>query len=293
MPPCRGAADWLRLLRMSHWVKSAIVFPCVVLAGRADDIALWRQALWVFAAFCLASSGVYALNDILDRDVDRLHPLKSRRPLAAGLFAPGVVAAVAALMACAGLAVARVAAAPATLCVGLYLVLNLAYSLKLKHVPVVDASCVAAGFVLRVVAVVGAPGSSPRAWLLAASVFSLCFSVAVSKRAADLALLRLEGVGNGAVRLADGYTHRRLRGLLAVSALLTILCYLGLSRTVGGSAGAFAELSCLPVAYCLFRLARLSLAGPRHEQIRLVLTDVRLVTAVVAWAGFWAWAAVA
>ena len=289
-PQRRLAAEWLRLLRLPHWAKNALVFPLVVLAGRAGDAALWLQAAWVFVAFCLASSGVYALNDLLDRDVDRLHPLKSRRPVAAGYFAAGTVVATAVLLACAGLAVALAAAAPAALCVALYLGLNLAYSFRLKHVPVIDASCVAAGFVLRTVAVAGAPGESLRAWLLAASVFFLCFFVAVSKRAADLALLRLEGLGNGAPRIADGYTYRRLRGLLAVSAVLTILCYLGFSRTVGGPVGPAAQWSCLPVAYCLLRLAQLSLAGGRQEQIDLVRTDARLIAAVAIWAGLWAWA---
>jgi 4-hydroxybenzoate polyprenyltransferase len=288
-----GLADWLRLLRMSHWVKNAIVFPCVILAGRAGEGAQWRQSAWVFVAFCLASSGVYALNDVLDRDLDRLHPLKSRRPVAAGLLAPGTVVAVALLLAGAGLVVASAAAAPAVLCVGLYLGLNLAYSFRLKHIPVVDAGCVAAGFVLRAVAVVGVPGQSPAVWLLVASVFFLCAFVAISKRAADLALLRREGLGHGVVRVVDGYTDGCLRGLLVASALLTVSCYLGFTRTVVGPAGAIAALSCLPVAYCLFRLARLSLAGARREQINLVLSDARLLAAAAVWAGFWGWAALA
>lgn len=290
--PRAPAAEVLRLLRTPHWVKSAIVFPVVVLAGQAGDAAAWVQALWSFIAFCLASSGVYALNDLLDRDLDRLHPLKCHRPIAAGRLTPPLALATALGAALGGLAVAVACCQPpAAWCVLIYLGLNLAYSLRLKHVPVVDAACVATGFVLRALALGGLPGGSLRGWSLCGSVFALCYFVAVTKRVADsLALGRAAAVGAERPNLMDGYTPNRLRRLSQVSRAATVLCYGVLVMTCGPQMPV-AMLSALPVAYCLWRMGRLALGGVTVEQIDLVKADPGLIAGGLVWAALWAWIA--
>lgn len=280
--------DWIRLLRIPHWIKNAIVFPALLLAGQAHAGVAWHQALWVFAAFCLASSGVYALNDVLDQGTDRVHPSKCRRPLAAGRLQSGAVCWAAVLLAGAGLVFASLAQTPALLCVGSYLVLNAAYSLFLKHVPIVDACCVAAGFVLRVVAVTGMTAAAPVGGLLPASVFCLCFFVALAKRAADLRALAAATPGGRAALRVDGYTGARLLGLLWVGAAVT----LGLYATLAGVAAAARPLlwlTVLPVAYSLVRLVRLSTAGAYTEQVGLLRSDRRLVAATALWLALWIW----
>jgi 4-hydroxybenzoate polyprenyltransferase len=286
--PRPTVADIVRLLRIPHWVKSAIVFPVVVLTGHAYDGGLWQRAVWAFVAFCLASSAVYALNDLFDRDLDRLHPLKRLRPVAAGRLVPRAVLAVALAVAAGSLALAAAAGVSVLLCVFLYLGLNLAYSLKLKHIPVVDACCVASGFALRALAVTGLPGGSVRSGLLLVSVFALCFHVAVSKRTADLDLVAGGPDPAGALRAADGYTRAGLRRLLLVSGVATLLSYASFAATVV-PARVVALLSSLPVAYCLWRLRDLSAARARAEQFELIRTDTRLIVAGLAWAALWGW----
>lgn len=290
--PRPEVADVLRLLRVPHWVKSAIIFPVVVLAGRAADPGAWVQALWCFAAFCLASSGVYALNDVLDRDLDRQHPLKRQRPVAAGRLTPTQALATAAAAGLGGLAVAVVwCRPPAAGCLLVYLGLNLGYSLRLKHIPVVDAACVATGFVLRALALGGVPGGSLRGVSLCASIFALCFFVAVTKRAADaFALARAAEGAESRPNLMDGYTPSRLRWLSQLAAVTTVLCY-GVLAVTWGAHTPVALLGVLPVAYCLWRLWRLAVAGAPAEQIDLVRADPRLIAGGLLWAALWAWIA--
>lgn len=283
------AVDILRLLRPAHWVKNAIVFPAVVLAGHGREALFWVQAVRAFGVFCLASSAVYAFNDVFDREADRLHPAKRLRPVAAGRLTPRL-ALTAALALAAGAMAAALAAGPLLAgCAAGYLALNLAYSLRLKRVPVADAACVAAGFLLRAVSVYGIPTGAAREGLLSASIFALCFFTAVSKRAHDQAVAAAPGAGGGAQTFGNGCGPAGLRRLLVVSGAATLASYGLFALTVGpGRAGAL--LSVLPVAYCLWRLGVLSGAGVRVEQIDLVRADVRLLAAGVVWAGLWVWA---
>ncbi len=287
-PRVRALADWLRLLRLPHWAKNAMVFPAVLLAGRAVDPLAWRQAVWGFAVFCLASSSVYVANDLFDCQADRLHPSKRRRPLAAGRCGARVAVWTAALLALSALALAVWAPAPTAVCVLAYLALNLAYSLRLKHVPIVGGCCIATGFALRLVGSLGAPGLELRQWLLLASVFLLCFSVALAKRTADLRLLTggmpMTPAGSG----SDGYTVDALRCLLPASIVATILVY-GLFVWVVGQGVGLPLLTLLPVVFSLLRLARLSTTGAYAEQIDLMRSDGRLLAAVSVWLALWGW----
>lgn len=289
-PACAGRVfgDWVRLLRFPHWVKNAIVFPALLLAGRAGDAEAWRQAIWVFAAFCLASSAVYAVNDVMDQAADRAHPSKRERPVAAGRLRSPAVCWAALLLAVAGLAFASLAQAPAGVCVGLYLAVNAAYSLCLKHVPIVDACCVGVGFVLRVAAVTGWSDQGPRAGLLLASVFGLCFFLALAKRAVDLRALGAAGPNPLSVPAFDGYTTCTLRGLLWSSALLALVPY-GLFVWTVAAKAPLAVVSLVPVAYSLLRMARLSAAGAYAEPVTLVRSDYRLVAAAAGWLALWVW----
>ena len=288
-PPMRGVADWLRLLRLPHWAKNGMVFPAVLLAGRATEPAAWAHAGWVFVLFCLASSSVYAVNDLLDCQADRLHPTKRWRPLAAGRCSLGTAVWTAVLLALAALVLAVVwAAPPAALCVLAYLALNLAYSLRLKHVPFVDGCCIATGFVLRLVASLGAQGLDLRQGLLLASVFLLCLCVALAKRTVDLRLVTRGGPGSPSVPGLDGYTPAALRVLLPATAAATVLVY-GLFAWVAGSGTVLPMLTLLPMVFSLYRLSRLSTAGVYAEQIDLVRSDARLLVAALVWLAMWGW----
>jgi 4-hydroxybenzoate polyprenyltransferase len=180
--------DLIATLRPVQWVKNGFVFMALVFSLHLDDADAVARTLAAFVVFCLASSSAYVWNDVLDAERDAVHADKRSRPVACGR-----VPRPSALVLAAGLAAASFAGAallgPAMLaCVAAFLALQAAYSLLLKHVPVIDAVSIAAGFVLRTLAGVLAAGARMSAWLFLAT-FLLALFLALAKRRAEIASL--------------------------------------------------------------------------------------------------------
>ncbi|OGB04850.1 MAG: ubiquinone biosynthesis protein UbiA [Burkholderiales bacterium RIFCSPHIGHO2_12_FULL_61_11] len=164
----------IRLMRPHQWLKNTFVFAGLVFSQAWHDGPLWLRVFHAFAAFCCISSMVYIVNDWHDRASDAMHPAKRHRPLASRS-----VSVPAALLLAAGLLGAGVllAAGNRSLLVllGVYVALNLAYSWRLKRVPVVDVSIIATGFMLRLLAGTLAVGIAPSRWLLLTGIFVTLF----------------------------------------------------------------------------------------------------------------------
>ena len=160
----------VRLMRPHQWVKNVFVFAGLVFSQSWTNTTLDLQVFQAFAAFCCASSLVYILNDWHDRASDALHPVKHNRPLASGTVSPLAALVLAALLLAAGIFLAA-ANGKLLLLLALYVALNIAYSWRLKHVPVVDVSIIAAGFMLRLLAGTVAVGIAPSRWLLLTGIF--------------------------------------------------------------------------------------------------------------------------
>ncbi|UUZ66951.1 UbiA prenyltransferase family protein [Polaromonas sp. P2-4] len=170
-------------MRPHQWLKNAFVFAGLVFSQSWQDGPLTQRVLYAFAAFCCLSSMVYIINDWHDRASDALHPTKRHRPLASGAVSPLVGMLLAGLLLVAGL---LLAAGNRTLLVllGVYVALNLAYSWRLKQVPVIDVSIIASGFMLRLLAGTVAVGIPPSRWLLLTGIFVALF-LGFSKRKAE------------------------------------------------------------------------------------------------------------
>jgi decaprenyl-phosphate phosphoribosyltransferase len=173
----------LRLMRPHQWLKNVFVFAGLMFSHTWHRSPLVEQVLWAFLAFCAASSLVYILNDWRDRAADAQHPTKRLRPLASGAVGPQAALGLATVL---GLLVIALAWGRTTLLLllGCYVALNLAYSWKLKHVPVVDVSIIASGFMLRLLAGTVAVGIPPSRWLLLTGLFIALF-LGFSKRKAE------------------------------------------------------------------------------------------------------------
>lgn len=190
--------DLARLARPQQWVKNSFVVVGLVFGHGWNDPALLCAAMLATLAFCLASSAVYAFNDAADVDNDRKHPRKRHRPVAAGRVGVVVARALAGLLAVAGLALAEIAGRPVAWTVAAYLFLNLAYTIFLKQIPVVDVFCISAGFMLRLFAGTTAIGIEASSWLLACGFFLTLF-LGFAKRKAELDLLDAGAAGHRAV----------------------------------------------------------------------------------------------
>jgi 4-hydroxybenzoate polyprenyltransferase len=176
---------WVMALRPQHWVKNILVIVPLAAAHQLGDVALLARVAMAFAAFSLCASGQYVLNDLFDLEADRDHPTKRQRPLASGaLTRTTAVAIIAAAWLGAGLIAVQLGAAFVGVLVG-YVLLMIAYSVRLKHVVVLDAMLLAAGYSARVAAGAVAVAIRPSTWLIA---FCLClfYSLALIKRYAEL-----------------------------------------------------------------------------------------------------------
>jgi 4-hydroxybenzoate polyprenyltransferase len=185
----------LRALRPLQWVKNLLLFVPVVLDHRVFDTGALARAGLAFAAFSLAASGAYLLNDILDLEADRRHPSKRFRPLAAGRLSVRTGMALVPVLSTLALVLAGFGLSRRFLALlVLYVVATTAYSSQLKRVAVLDVVVLAGLYTLRVMAGVAATGVRFSTWLLAFSMF-LFLSLAFVKRYAELSGALQEGAG--------------------------------------------------------------------------------------------------
>jgi len=217
--------ELLRLLRPHQWVKNGFVFVGLLFSDASGDWKFRGSVFLAAAGFCLMSSCVYILNDVLDRAADRAHPLKRRRPLASGTVSLSAAYALAFACGTAGLALGAMASAIVAAILLAYMALNLAYSAGLKHIAILDVFIIAAGFMLRIFAGTWGVNIEPSYWLLLCGLLLTVF-LGFSKRRAEL----LAGPGdgsNGASQRAvlDDYTPALLDTMMAISAAGAIVSY--------------------------------------------------------------------
>lgn len=276
--PRRLAAGLLSLTRPGQWVKNLLVVPLALLSAPLWTLDLLGDAGWAVVAFTVASAAVYVGNDVADRDRDRVHPVKRSRPVASG--AVPVAAAVAlllVLLVSLGLVLAARPAAAWPIVV--YLLVNLAYSVRLKHVPLLDVFVLATGFVLRTLLGYAATGVPVSPWLLTC-VLSGSLLLGLGKRRHELA------VGGERHRPAlRGYSVALIDQLLALNAALTVMAYLMFADAELGTASTPAVLS---APFALFGLSRylqvLLVQRQGGNPLRILLRDRPLVVTSLLWA---------
>jgi 4-hydroxybenzoate polyprenyltransferase len=208
----RGARwqDYLNALRPPHWIKNALVFVPLAAVHRIFELPLVGRALLAFVAFNLCASGLYLLNDLLDLPADRRHPRKKERMLASGRIRLAHALAMMPILLIGAFVIALHLSTGFVGVLGLYAVLMIAYSLRLKDIPLVDVLVLAGGYALRVAAGAAAVDIRISAWLLTLCVF-LFLSLALIKRYAELVVL--ESTTTAAPAHARGYVSQD-KGLL-------------------------------------------------------------------------------
>ncbi|WP_367389541.1 UbiA prenyltransferase family protein [Lewinella sp. LCG006] len=208
------------LLRVRHWVKNGFVFIPAIFAKELGPTNLWSLLL-VGGYFCLSSSVVYIFNDLLDVEKDRRHPTKKFRPIASGYFtSKAAVGLMLALLLIVGLCSFKLPeVAPI---VGAYLLLNIAYSLYLKYLAIVDVAVLGIGFVLRVLAGGVGIGVFVSEWLVTI-VFLLCTALGFAKRRHDLAIAPEVAIES---RSEPTYTLTFLDRAITIMLTITLMAYI-------------------------------------------------------------------
>ncbi|NNE10928.1 MAG: decaprenyl-phosphate phosphoribosyltransferase [Ilumatobacter sp.] len=275
----------LRSARPKQWLKNILVFAAPGAAGVLDDPGDLGLTLLAFASFCLASSGTYFWNDVLDVEADRNHPTKSQRPVAAGLVGLGTARVLGTILPIAALALAALTGRWQTVAVvAMYLVITVTYSAFLKHIAVIDLVAIASGFVLRAAAGAVAVDVPMSSWFVLVTTFGSLFIV-TGKRYAERRDL---GDSASDVRSTLGdYSDGYLRFVLAVScggALVSYCVWAFETRDQAGSDLPYYELSIVPILTAFLRYALVLDQGQGAAPEEVFGRDRVLQVLGVAWA---------
>jgi 4-hydroxybenzoate polyprenyltransferase len=220
--PDRTSPALVRLLRPGQWSKNLLVFAAAMFADQLFVAASAGRAALAFVAFCLASSSVYVINDLLDAEVDRRHPAKRARPIASGEISKRTAIWIAAALTLAALGLAASINWPFASAIASYIALVHFYSIVGKHIVILDAMLVAMGFVLRAVGgalAIDVPSSS---WFVLCTFFAALF-LALSKRRAET--LSQYGGSQGQRSVIGQYTESTLASYTSATIAATAITY--------------------------------------------------------------------
>jgi 4-hydroxybenzoate polyprenyltransferase len=273
-------------LRPEQWTKNLLLFAGLLFGGRFFEPAAVFAAMAAFAIFCVLAGAMYLVNDIRDRDADRLHPLKQTRPIASGSVGTKTAGWAAAGLSTGAMIAASLLLGPVFGAIAAtYALLLLLYSTILKHVVILDVLAIAGGFVLRAVAGAVAVHVPIGSWLLACTTLLALF-LALSKRRHELVLL-----GEGAVhhrRSLEQYSPYLLDQMIAVVTASTLIAYtvFAVSPETAQRLGTpYLGFTVPFVLYGIFRylyLVHQKLGGGSPAE--MLVTDRPLLACVALWA---------
>lgn len=273
-----------------QWTKNVFVLAPLVFAQALGDTTAMQRSGWAFLAFCFASSAVYLVNDIRDREEDRNHPLKRNRPFATGRVpvAAGVVTAV--VLALAALAIAYRLDRSAALIVALYLFLNVLYTLGLKQIVILDVLIISLGFVLRVLGGGAAIGVEVSSWLLLCTIF-VSLLLALSKRRHELILLAERAANQRQVLGHYNATFLdQMVNVVTASCVLSYALYAVSPETVERFGGRQLVYTMPFVLFGIFRyLYLIYQKKTQRNPTEALLHDTPFLANIVLWAGAVLW----
>lgn len=274
--PARAA---IVALRPRQWLKNLLVFAGLVFAAKLGDAGRWLEAVAAFGAYCAVSSAAYLVNDLRDREDDRMHPVKRARPIARRELSPRRAVVLAAGLAAAALALAGVLGLVSVAFLLAFAGLQAAYSFSLKHVVLLDVLVIGSLFVIRAAAGAAAVEVRISPWLLLCTALLALF-LALAKRRGELVLVGAKHTPGRPV--LEGYSLELVDQLVAIVAASTVIAYSLYTLTARDSKALLAT-----VPFVIFGLFRYLLLVHRddigEEPEQVLLTDVPIILAVAGW----------
>lgn len=214
--------DLLVLARPHQWIKNGFVLIGLLFGHAWNDSYLLKTGLIAFASFCLASSSAYVFNDMIDSEADSLHPQKKHRPLAARRVSRGMAACTQFVLVIGALGLSLMTNRILSLIILIYLLLNIAYSLKLKHFVLLDVFIIAIGFMLRILAGTLGIGIKPSHWLLLCGMMVTLFFGFI-KRRSEFTMMKNSHSAHR--QTLQHYSPKILDKMIDISAACIILSY--------------------------------------------------------------------
>lgn len=272
----------IRTVRPHQWVKNSFVLAPVVFAKHLTHPSIIKSALGAFGVFCLVAGAIYTINDLVDIDADRHHPRKKDRPIASGRVPVAWAKAMVVGLLGVALAGAALGPTPFLLVVLGYFALNLAYSFKLKHIAYLDVGCIAAGFVLRVLAG-GFATRTPVSGYMVACTWLLALFLGFGKRRHEIA-----GINASKQRAAlEAYSPAVLNFALAATGIASVATYCAYTLDSGTRALFGSEWLWVTTVHPLFgviRFLQLVAGRPKAESpTQEILRDTPFMMNLVLW----------
>ena len=266
-------------LRPRQWTKNLLLFAGLIFAEQLGDGTRWAQAGAAFVAYCCASSAAYLFNDSRDVAHDRLHAVKSTRPIASGELPVPFALGLATALAAAAFAITAALGLVDVLYLAGFVVLQAAYSLSLKHVVLLDVFAIAGLFVIRAAAGAEAVNVVISTWLLLCTGLLALF-LALAKRRGELVLVGAEKTP--ARPVLEGYSLALVDQLVAIVAASTVIAYSLYTFTAGHSDALMAT-----IPFVMFGVFRYLLLIHKHdlgeEPEEVLLTDGPILATIAGW----------
>ncbi len=213
-----------RSLRPKQWTKNIILFAPLIFSQNIGNRELALSTLISFIVFCMLSSTVYILNDLIDLEQDKIHPVKSKRPLASGLLKPAYAVITFVVLLILSTVISLVYLNLLFISVaGAYFLLQVAYSIKLKHIVIIDVFSIAAGFSLRVLAGAEAIEVTFSTWLFFCTILLALF-LALSKRRNEIILLDNNATNHR--KILFEYSANLLDQMISIVSTTTVIAYI-------------------------------------------------------------------
>ena len=285
----------VKLLRPHQWIKNTFIFLPIFFNGRMLQREYVILGIAIFFSYCLAASGVYCLNDIYDAEADRMHPIKCKRPIASGAISKekGYVLMVMCILCSLSLILIYDWGTNKymylTIVVLLYLVMNIAYCIKLKQIAIVDVFVIAIGFVLRILAGSIATGIFLTHWIVLMT-FLLALFLAFAKRRDDVVIY--ENTGVKIRKSVNRYTLSFMNQAISVVSSIIMICYIMYTvspEVIERFHSSYVYLSSIFVLAGIIRYLQITIVNVKSGSPTKVLMKDRFIQlCLVGWLGTFA-----
>jgi 4-hydroxybenzoate polyprenyltransferase len=274
----------IKTMRLSQWTKNLVLFAGLIFAHQLFAFDSCLKTAIAFFLFCLLSSAIYIVNDIKDVETDRAHPLKSKRPIAAGQLSPVTASISAAIIAGISLLFAFFLDVEFGYVASLYFILFFAYSFYLKHVVILDVLTIAIGFVLRAIAGAVVIDVEFSSWLLLCTILLALF-LGLSKRRHELVLLGDNA--NSHRKILEEYSPHLLDQMIGVVTASTLMAYALYTMAPETKAKFGTSYMILTIPFVIYGIFRYLYLVHKKEQggspTTLLVTDKPILLNILLW----------
>lgn len=269
----------IKLLRPKHWIKNFFVFGAVIFSNNIINLEIVKANMITFIAFCLISSSVYILNDIVDVERDKKHPKKCERPIASGNISVTKARITGSILVIASLSIAISINKLIFVVVVLYLLNNIIYSFKIKNIILLDVFSISIGFILRLLAGGIATNVETSKWIILCTLFLSLF-LGFGKRRNEFIVLGESAKGHRENLIE--YSEKLLDQLINIGITCTIMSY-STYCIIGSSSGNFIWTSIFVIFGILRYYYLMYSKGEGGSPTEIVLKDKQLGSCIVFW----------